>query len=413
MASNFNKALDKIRAKSSNTVEQGAAFEKLSKIYFENDDIQKQEFNKIWHYKDWARENPSFSQTDIGIDLVGELKNDKGLAAIQCKFFQSDHQITKEDLDSFVSASSNEIFSRLILIDTSNEDLGSNAKSMIDNLNKTYQRIQKFDLENSRIDWLDYIENEKVTLSNKKDPLDHQIKAIAEAKKYYASNDRGKMIMACGTGKTYTSLKIAEAIANKKFVLYMVPSLALMSQSIREWKNDCEEDFIAFSACSDKKVGKVKNDNDQIQVKLNELAIPATTDSKKLSEEISKVEKDKMIVVFSTYQSIDVISDAQKKYKMNSFDLIICDEAHRTTGATFEEQAESHFVKIHEDKYVEGKKRLYMTATPRIFGNKAKRKVDEGRVELASMDDLKYGKEFFNRGFNWAVENNLLSDYKL
>ena len=414
MASNFNKALDKIRAKSSNTVEQGTAFEKLSKIYFENDDIQKQEFNKIWHYKDWAKENPSFSQTDIGIDLVGKLKDDKGLAAIQCKFFKSEHQITKENLDSFVSASSNKIFTRLILIDTSNEDLGSNAKSMIDNLNKTYQRIQKFDLENSRIDWLDYIENEKITLSNKKDPLDHQIKAIIEAKKYYASNDRGKMIMACGTGKTYTSLKIAEAIANKKFILYMVPSLSLMSQSIREWKNDCEEEFIAFSACSDKKVGRVNNDNDQIQVKLNELAIPATTDSKKLSEEISKIEKNEMIVVFSTYQSIDVISDAQKKYKMNSFDLIICDEAHRTTGATFEDQAESHFVKIHEDKYVEGKKRLYMTATPRIFGNKAKRKADEGRVELASMDDPeKYGKEFFNRGFNWAVENNLLSDYKV
>ena len=414
MASNFNKALEKIRAKSSNTVEQGTAFEKLSKIYFENDDIQKQEFNKIWHYKDWAKENPSFSQTDIGIDLIGELKDKKGLAAIQCKFFKSEHQITKEDLDSFVSASSNEIFTRLILIDTSNEDLGSNAKSMIDNLNKTYQRIQKFDLENSRIDWLDYIENENVTLSKKKDPLDHQIKAIAEAKQYYASNHRGKMIMACGTGKTYTSLKIAEAIANKKFVLYMVPSLALMSQSIREWKNDCEEEFIAFSACSDKKVGRVNIDNDQIQIKLNELAIPATTDSKKLSEEISKIEKNKMIVVFSTYQSIDVISDAQKKHKMNSFDLIICDEAHRTTGATFEDQAESHFVKIHEDKYVEGKKRLYMTATPRIFGNKAKKKADEGRVELASMDDPeKFGKEFFNRGFNWAVENNLLSDYKV
>ena len=414
MSSNFKLALNKIRAKSSNTVEQGAAFEKLSKIYFENDDTQKQEFTKIWHYKDWAKENPSFSKTDIGIDLVGELKNDKGLAAIQCKFFKSDHQITKEDLDSFVSASSNEIFTRLILIDTSNEDLGSNAKSMIDNLNKTYQRIQKFDLENSRIDWLDYIENEKVTLSNKKDPLDHQIKAVAEAKKYYASNDRGKMIMACGTGKTYTSLKIAEAIANKKLVLYMVPSLALMSQSIREWKNDCEEDFIAFSACSDINVGKVKNSNDQIQVKLNELAIPATTDSKKLSEEILKIEKDKMIVIFSTYQSIDVISDAQKKHKLKSFDLIICDEAHRTTGATFEDQSESYFVKIHEDKYVEGKKRLYMTATPRIFGNKAKKKADEGRVELASMDDPeKYGKEFFNRGFNWAVENNLLSDYKV
>jgi predicted helicase len=414
MSSNFNKALEKIRAQSSNTVEQGFAFEKLSKIYFENDDIQKQQFNRVWHYKDWAKENPNFSKTDIGIDLVGELKDNKGLAAIQCKFFKSEYQITKEDLDSFVSASSSEIFSRLILIDTSNEDLGTNARSMVDNLNKVYQRIQKYDLENSRIDWLVYIENDKVTLSNKKEPRDHQIKAIDAAKKYYSSNNRGKMIMACGTGKTYTSLKIAEAIVNKKFILYMVPSLALMSQSIREWKNDCNEDFIAFSACSDKKVGRVKSDSDLIQVRLNELSIPATTDSEKLADEISKVEKNKMIVVFSTYQSIDVITDSQKKFKMNPFDLIICDEAHRTTGATFEDQEESYFVKIHEDKYVEGKKRLYMTATPRIFGNKAKKKADEGRVELASMDDLeKYGKEFFNRGFNWAVENNLLSDYKV
>ena len=154
----------------------------------------------------------------------------------------------------------------------------------------------------------------------------------------------------------------------------MVPSLALMSQSIREWKNDCAEDFIAFSACSDKKVGKVKNDSDQIQIKLNELAIPATTDSKKLADEVNKINNVEMVVVFSTYQSIDVISDAQKKYGMKSFDLIICDEAHRTTGATFEDQEDSHFVKIHDNKYVEGLKRLYMTATPRIFGSKAKKK---------------------------------------
>ena len=414
MDSNFYKALNLIREKSENTFEQGFAFEKLCKVYFENDDIQKQEYEKIWHYKDWAKDNPTFSKTDIGIDLVGKLRDGSGLAAIQCKFFNSNYQISKEDLDSFVSAASNEIFKRLVLIDTSNEDLGSNAKSMINNLNKTYQRIQKYDLENSRIDWVEYIENKKISLSKKRDPRDHQLKAIAEAKKYYSSNDRGKMIMACGTGKTYASLKIAEEIANKKFVLYMVPSLALMSQSIREWKNDSVDDFLAFSACSDKKVGKIKNDSDQIQVKLNELAIPATTNSKKLAEEINKVEKGKMTVVFSTYQSIEVISDAQKKYSMKPFDLIICDEAHRTTGATFEGDQDSYFVRIHDDKYVEGKKRLYMTATPRIFGNKAKQKADAGRVELASMDDPeKFGKEFFNRGFNWAVENNLLSDYKV
>ena len=414
MNSNFSKALNFIREKSNNTFEQGLAFEKLSKVYFENDDIQKQEYEKIWHYKDWAKDNPTFSKIDIGIDLVGKLKNGDGLSAIQCKFFKSNYQISKEDLDSFISAASNKIFKRLVLIDTSNEDLGSNAKSMIDNIAKTYQRIQTYDLEKSRINWLEYVENENILLRKKNKPRDHQLKAILEAKKHYLSNDRGKMIMACGTGKTFTSLKIAEEIANKKFVLYMVPSLALMSQSIREWKNDSIDDFIAFSACSDERVGKIKNDSDQIQIRLNELAIPATTDPKKLAEEINKVEKEKMIVIFSTYHSIEVITDAQKKYSMKRFDLIICDEAHRTTGATFEGEQESYFVRIHDDKYVEAKKRLYMTATPKIFGNKAKQKEDAGRVELASMDNHeKFGKEFFNRGFGWAVENDLLTDYKV
>ena len=168
MSSNFYKALEKIREKSLNTVEQGIAFEKLSKIFFENDDIQKQQYSKVWHYKDWAKNNTSFSKTDIGIDLVGELRDGSGLAAIQCKFFNSAYQISKEDLDSFVSASANNVFTRLVLIDTSNIDLGYNAKSMIENLNKTYLRIQKYDLENSRIDWLEYLNEKKISLLKKK-----------------------------------------------------------------------------------------------------------------------------------------------------------------------------------------------------------------------------------------------------
>ena len=413
MNSNFKDAIKLIEEKALNNFEKGKAFEKLCKVFFENDDVQKQEFSKIWHYEDWAKKNPNFSKIDIGIDLIGELKDNSGLSAIQCKFFNSDYQITKEDLDSFVSASNNKIFKRLILIDTSSADLSINAKSMLSNLSKTYQRIQKFELEQSRINWLSYIQDNTIVLNNKKTPMDHQFKAIDAAEKYYIKNNRGKMIMACGTGKTFTSLKIAEKIADKKFVLYMVPSLALMSQSIKDWKNDCEKEFVAFSACSDKKVGKKKN-SDKIEINLSDLAFPATTDPKELSEKIKNSKNDTMIVLFSTYQSIDVIEESQKKYGLSEFDLIICDEAHRTTGATFEDEEESYFVKIHNDKFVKGKKRLYMTATPKIYGNKAKQKADEGIVTLASMDDKKvYGEEFFNRGFNWAVENNLLSDYKV
>jgi len=415
MSSNFQEALSIIRKTAKQEVDKGAAFAKMCKIFFENDDIQKQQFSKVWFYNDWAKENPNFSKTDIGIDLVAKISGQNTFCAIQCKCYEAHYAIKKEDIDSFISASSNNIFSRIILIDTSATDIGPNAKSVIENLDKTYQRIQNSELEQTRIDWLTYIKEEKVVLSKKKTPLDHQIEAVEAAEKYFKDNDRGKLIMACGTGKTFTSLRITEKIIGKgKFVLYMVPSLALMSQSIREWKNDCSNDFLAFSACSDKQVGRNKADDDEIIVNLSDLSFPATTDSKKLAEQIRAVEKNKMVVIFSTYQSIDVIHKAQKDHKLPSFDFIICDEAHRTTGATIAGEDESSFVKIHDDKNIKGTKRMYMTATPKIFGDKAKKKADKGEAELASMDDEeKYGEVFFFRGFNWAVTNNLLTDYKV
>lgn len=415
MSSNFQKAIDIIREKANNETEKGNAFEKLSKIFFENDDVHKQLYKKVWHYKDWAKQNTKFSQTDIGIDLVAELANGTGLAAIQCKCYESNHSISKEDMDSFISASNNEIFKRLILIDTSNNDLGPNAKKVIDSLNKEYLRIQKSELEESRIQWLTYLKEDKIVLEDKKNLRDHQIKALEAAQNHFKDNDRGKMIMACGTGKTFTSLRITEKLTGKgKFVLYMVPSLALMSQTIREWKNDCSEDFEAFSACSDKKIGKQKPSDDEIIVNLNELSFPATTNSKKLADEIKKADSSKLIVVFSTYQSIDVVSKAQNEHGLRKFDLILCDEAHRTTGATLSGENESHFVRIHNDDHIAGKKRLYMTATPKIYGEKAKQKADQGEAELASMDDSEvYGETFYFFGFNDAVEKDLLTDYKV
>jgi len=415
MSNNFQEALKIIRTTAKEEVDKGSAFAKLCKIFFENDDIQKQQFSKVWFYGDWAKEYPKFSKTDIGIDLVAKITNEESFCAIQCKCYESHYSIKKEDIDSFISASSNNIFSRIILIDTSACDIGPNAKSVIENLDKTYQRIQNSELEQTRIDWLTYIKEKRVVLNKKKKPLDHQIEAVEAAEEYFNKSDRGKLIMACGTGKTFTSLKIAEKITNvKSLILYMVPSLALMSQSIREWKNDSSKEFSAFSACSDPKVGKKKPGNDEIIINLSDLAFPATTNPKKLSEQVANADKNNMTVIFSTYQSIDVISKAQKEHKLPSFDLIICDEAHRTTGATLTGEDESHFVKIHDDENIKGKKRMYMTATPKIFGDKAKKKADEGEAELASMDDeATYGKTFFFRGFNWAVSNNLLTDYKV
>ncbi len=411
----LQKALSTIREQASNTTELGNAFERLAKVFLENDATQTQQYSKIWHYEDWAKEHEGYSTKDIGIDLVAKLRDEEGYCAIQCKFYESEHPISKADLDSFISASSTNDFTRLMLIDTSTQPIGSNAQSVFDNINQDYIRIQLSELEDSRIDWSSYINDDTVRLHSKKELRDHQIKALNAVRKGLAEDDRGKMIMACGTGKTFTSLRIAEELAGAgKTVLYMVPSLALMSQTVREWKNDAKEDFTAFSACSDDKVGKKKASDDQIEVNLNDLAFPATTDARKLSEQIKSADKTKMTVVFSTYHSIDVISKSQYEHELDDFDLIVCDEAHRTTGATLVGDDESNFVKIHSNDNVRGKKRLYMTATPRIYGETARRREDEGEVNLASMDDKSiFGENLFHRGFGWAVENDLLSDYKV
>jgi predicted helicase len=415
MKSSLQQALQIIRDKASNDTELGTAFEKLAKVFLENDATQTQQYSKVWTYTDWAKDRKGYSDRDIGIDLVAELRDGSGYCAIQCKCYQPEHSISKADLDSFISASSTSDFTRLLLIDTSTQNIGKNAQSVFDNLDKDYLRIQLEELEQSRIDWLTYINEGRVHLRSQKDLRDHQIQAIEKVKEGLKEGDRGKLIMACGTGKTFTSLRIAELLAGKgKSILYMVPSLSLMSQTVREWKNDALNDFTAFSACSDIKIGKRSSKQDLIEVSLNDLAFPATTDPSKLSEQIQNADKGKMTVIFSTYHSIDVISEAQFKYDLTEFDLIICDEAHRTTGATLIGEDESNFVRIHSNDNVRGKKRLYMTATPRIFGETAKKKADEGEVALASMDDEEtFGKTLFYRGFGWAVENNILTDFKV
>ena len=411
----LQKSLATIREQASNTTELGNAFERLAKVFLENDATQVQQYSKVWHYEDWAKEHEGYSVKDIGIDLVAKLRDEEGYCAVQCKFYEPEHSISKADLDSFISASSTNDFTRLMLIDTSTQPIGKHAQSVFDKISQEYIRIQLSELEESRIDWSSYISDGTVRLHSKKELRDHQIKALNAVRDGLAEDDRGKMIMACGTGKTFTSLRIAEELAGAgNTVLYMVPSLALMSQTVREWKNDAKEDFTAFSACSDDKVGKKKASDDQIEVNLNDLAFPATTDARKLSEQIDRSDKAKMTVVFSTYHSIDVISSAQFDHNLDEFDLIICDEAHRTTGATLVGDDESNFVKIHSNENVRGKKRLYMTATPRIYGETARRREDEGEVNLASMDDKNiFGENLFHRGFGWAVENDLLTDYKV
>ncbi|WP_394152138.1 DEAD/DEAH box helicase [Loktanella salsilacus] len=405
--------LEAYRAASRNEREKGDYFERLVRVFLENDDIQKQFYTKVVPFAEWAKEH-GWTNTDIGIDLVATLADGSGYTAIQCKFYSPQQTIQKPDIDSFISAASNDLFTSLIIADTTNKDLGKNAKETLDKLSKDWNRIGINELEASRIDWSQFIRAGTVSLAPKKQLRDHQREALSAVVDGLQDADRGKLIMACGTGKTFTGLRIAETLGGKgKRVLFMVPSLALMSQTVREWKNDCQEEFTAFSACSDTKVGR-NVDADSLDLNVHDLAFPATTDPERIARQVNDASPDKMTVVFSTYHSIDVLTRAQKQYGLPEFDLVVCDEAHRTTGVTLKDEDDSTFVRIHSNDHVAAKKRLYMTATPRIFGEGAKRKADDHDAELASMDDpTKFGEDLFHRGFGWAVENELLTDYKV
>lgn len=410
---NLQELLDGFRDGARSEREKGDYFERLIRVFLENDDIQKQFYSKVVPFAEWAKAQ-GWRKSDTGIDLVATLADGSGFAAIQCKFYAPDHAVQKPDIDSFISAASSDLFTRLIIADTTRKEFGRNAKETLDKLSKDWNRIGIDELEASRIDWSQFIRTGTISLAPKKELRDHQREALQAVEGGLAEADRGKLIMACGTGKTFTGLRIAEKLAGKgKRVLFMVPSLALMSQTVREWKNDCQQDFTAFSACSDVKIGR-SADADSLDLDVHDLAFPATTDPAKLADQVSTADPNNMTVVFSTYHSIDVLSRSQKQYDLPAFDLVICDEAHRTTGVTLKDEDDSAFVRIHSDDHVAAKKRLYMTATPRIFGDAAKRKADDHDAELASMDDPdKFGEDLFHRGFGWAVENDLLTDYKV
>lgn len=393
--------------------EKGTYFERLAIAFLKNDPVQVAQYEGVWTYADWAAAR-GIDQRDTGIDLVAKLKEGEGYCAIQCKFYDADKRISKSEIDSFFTASGKAPFMRRVIIDTTDAEWSEHAENALRDQHIESLRIGLSELLQSPIDWGVYRRDERIVLAPKKQLRQHQAEALAAVEAGLADADRGKMIMACGTGKTFTALKIAERMAGKgKTVLFLVPSLSLMSQTVREWTIDTETPLHSLAVCSDTHVGKRRGGDDVADLEIHDLAFPATTDAKKLAEKAAHDDAERMTVVFSTYQSIEVISTAQQGYGFPDFDLIICDEAHRTTGAIFDGE-ESNFVKIHRQDFIRGKKRVYMTATPRIYGDGVKTKANEVSVELCSMDDVAlYGEVLFQRGFSWAVQNGLLTDYKV
>ena len=417
----FDNLLHQLRTTALHTRDQGDRLERLTKEFLTKDSIQSRLYKKVYLWKDWdGRENFG----DIGIDLVAE-NVDGGVTAIQCKFYDEHSTIAKEHIDSFISASGRKPFTHRIIVSTTDK-WSKNAEKMLEEQRFPVQRMGLQTFRDSNIDWstysLDDPGEQQVGYKPHKELRPHQDIAITRTLKGLQKDDRGQLIMACGTGKTFTAIRLAEKFAEQNGgharVLFMVPSLALMSQSISEFSNEIEGPFHAYAVCSDSKVGREKKrggaNADLADLRVEDLQLPATTDGAELAAAMNANPLDEGLeVVFSTYHSIDAVSEAQAA-GIGEFDLIICDEAHRTTGVTLADESESNFVKIHDDTCVSGRKRVYMTATPKIFNEDTKFQASEKEAVLCSMDDMDtFGPVFYRIGFGEAVEKGLLTDYKV
>ena len=500
----FDEILQRFEQNTLTERDKGTAFELLVRDVLSQAQPWCDQFVKVQTYAEWAKEHKELTggdARDTGVDLVATsldtLENIENRAtpphldkqnvyytAIQCKFYGREQYIPKAQVDSFLSflgrtipGTETPIFREGFFVYTGK--LSEHAENLLLNNDKHVTTLSYSELEQANLDWQSYLKTGELKLTHRvlRKYQEEALENVIEGFKHHA---RGKLIMACGTGKTFTSLKIAERQTNNRgLVLFLVPSLALLSQTLIDWKRQASAPMTAFAVCSDSKVGKSGDENDFASyLRPSELTFPATTDAKSLAAEMLKAnlkklqglvpENSGMTVIFSTYQSLDVIHQAQTDYNLPAFDLIICDEAHRTAGAYLiadidaakaakaelkrtatdlteqldaevgselktasqeetkrkprrqrgavsDVDEESLFTRIHDDGYIKGFKRLYMTATPKVYGTLAKEQEANEQAVLYSMDDKTiFGPEFHTLNFDLAVNKyGCLVDYKV
>ena len=404
--SKFQEYLQHLRSVAKNEREKGHLFELAIRGFLR--DSPEYDFEDVWLWADYPNlEQHGFSKQDSGIDLVAKEKDTGKLWAIQCKFYQQETPIDRKGIDSFLATSRGDMFSERLIV-TTTYDWGKNANDILMRQGKDCRIIDLTTLNHAPYDWF----KKKLKKSHYKTPFPHQIEAIAKAKKHFRYNDRGQLIMACGTGKTYTSLQILEKITgDQAYVLFLAPSISLITQTLREYAYQAKDRPRFIVVCSDRKADK---DSDGYTV--TDVPIAPTTDPQQLTDIMQAVSirpYPQRTIVLCTYQSLKQVAEAQA-LGAPEFDLAICDEAHRTTGIEGKAKGGNYFTLINDEDYVRCKKRLYMTATPRLYKPSAKTKAQEEGVELCSMDDQQvFGEEFYRLDFSEAIERKLLSDYKV
>lgn len=383
--------LSKIRAESSkggvvNKTELGRRFESITRDFLSTDNHYRNRFSKVWMWMEW----PDRDGGDTGIDLVAE-QHDGSLCAIQCKCYADDGSLDTKQVSKFLAKAAGLRMQHRMLVYTG-ECITANAKRLLEQ--HDCQILSSDHFRASRVDWGKF---PKLSARRPKALRRHQNEAVLAVTQGLAERDRGQLIMACGTGKTLTSLHVAEKHCKRGgIVLYLVPSISLILQSMREWSDNSNMRHYYLAVCSDKTTGEDGS--------ISELEAPVSTDAETLVPYLKDRPADALTVVFSTYHSLGVVRRAMDK---NAFDLILCDEAHRTTGA----EDKSFFTDVHSDSKVRGKKRLYMTATPRVYSDTVLSRT--GKVIYSMDDEQKYGPQLHRLSFVKAVRQGILSDFRV
>lgn len=422
-----DQVFDRIVSESINKKDQGTAWEQAVKFFFENDPVYQSQFSHVWMWSD-APTNPG--KQDTGIDLVAQDAQTGEYWAIQAKCYTK-KTLSDSDVATFFMAANEDTYAYRVLVDTALK-LTKNLEEYI-GAHENVVRIGLDTIKKSNLPWQDFwthgmhLTCEEVREARDRqvfDPRPHQREAIDAVKAELSEADRTTLVMACGTGKTLTALRLAEEFVPGGTVLFLAPSISLVAQSMRDWAEQVRGKIRVWVVCSDPNASKLgKKSQNEIEVlesygTLSQVPYPATTNPELLASRFD-ADPDALNVIFSTYQSIDVIHAAQQA-GVPAFDLVICDEAHRTTGRMHGESGredETAFVRVHDNQWINAVKRVYMTATPRVYDVRDEQLPGTGKVSdglIASMNNPEvFGRICYRLSFGAAVDKGLLTDYKL
>jgi superfamily II DNA or RNA helicase len=386
---------DLVRSLSPDPVIRGREFEEICRWLLLNSPVYRSRIRTVWRWDEW----PGRWGADAGIDLVAE-EYDGSLWAIQAKAYAPEYAITKADVDSFLSESARPQFSFRLLIATTNR-LGATARRTIWEQEKPASLLMLGDLELANADWPSSPGDLRPARPLRRLPRPHQNEAIRSVLNGFQNFARGQLLMACGTGKTLTSLWISEALGSQR-TLILVPSLSLLSQALQVWLTNSTEVPGYIAVCSDESVARGA---DELLESASDIGVPVTTDPRVIA---AFLRSDGPRMVFATYQSSPKIAEAMRE-GFPPFDLVVADEAHRVAGPSG-----GAFGAVLDDQAIRARRRLFMTATPRIYSERVRRAALDADFVIASMDDPEtFGPVFHHLSFAEAIRRDLLADYQV